>query len=299
MQYDEPVPILKWAGGKSQLIEDIIHVIPSEFGKTIDKYVEPFVGGGAMLFYTLSHYNVKEVLISDVNSELINMYNAIKENAESVIEILKRYEDTYLPLPDYERREFYYEKRNDFNRLMGTANSANSVLRAALFIFLNRTCFNGIYRVNRKGQFNVPMGAYKKPTICNAANIMAVSNALQKVNICCCSYEKTEDFIDEKTFLYLDPPYRPLKGQDNFKSYTEEDFNDERQKELAEYVRRICEKGAHFVLSNSDPKNVDPEDNFFDDLYRGYTLKRITAKRIINRKSSSRGPIREILVTNC
>ena len=299
MQYDEPVPILKWAGGKSQLIEDIINVIPKEFGKNINKYVEPFVGGGAMLFYILSHYNVKEVHISDVNSELINMYSAIKENAESVIEILKRYEDTYLPLPDYERREFYYEKRKDFNLLMETANSANSVLRAALFIFLNRTCFNGIYRVNRKGQFNVPMGVYKKPTICNATNIMAVSNVLQKVNICCCSYEKTEIFVDEKTFLYLDPPYRPLKGQDNFKSYTEEDFNDERQKELAEYVRRISEKGAHFVLSNSDPKNVDPEDNFFDDLYRGYTLKRIMAKRIINRKSSSRGPVMEILVTNC
>lgn len=299
MQYDEPVPILKWAGGKSQLIDDIIHIIPKEFGKTINKYVEPFVGGGAMLFYILSHYDVNEVHISDVNSELINMYSAIKENAESVIHILKRYEDTYLPLPDYERREYYYEKRDDFNLLMETANSDNSILRAALFIFLNRTCFNGIYRVNRKGLFNVPMGVYKKPTICNAANIMLVSNALQKVDICCCSYEKTEPFVDENTFLYLDPPYRPLKGQDNFKSYTEEDFNDEQQKALAEYIRRITEKGAHFVLSNSDPKNVDPDDDFFDDLYQEYTLKRITAKRVINRKSSSRGPVREILVTNC
>ena len=298
MLYSEPLPILKWAGGKSQLIEKIIQEIPSEFGRTIDKYVEPFVGGGAVLFYVLSHFKVKEVHISDINSELINMYIAIRENTADVIEILKSYEDTYLPLPDFERREFYYEKRDEFNSLIVDTDESNSVRRAALFIFLNRTCFNGIYRVNRKGFFNVPMGVYKKPTICNSSNIWAVANSLQNVDIRCCSYEMTEEFIDDRTFLYLDPPYRPLKGKGNFNSYTEEEFNDDNQKELADYIRRVSEKGAHFVLSNSDPKNVDSEDEFFDDLYKGYTLKRIEAKRIINRKSADRGPIREILVSN-
>lgn len=298
MEYNDPVPILKWAGGKGQLIEEIIREIPKKFDKVIDKYVEPFVGGGAILFYILSHYKVDEVYMSDVNSELINMYIAIRDNSEGVIKILKRYEETYLPLPDYERREFYYEKRDEFNQLMVEANDANSVLRASLFIFLNRTCFNGIYRVNKKGLFNVPMGVYKNPTICNVSNICAVSNALQNVNIQCCSYEQTEHLIDEKTFLYLDPPYRPLKGQGNFKSYTQGDFDDENQKDLAAYVKKADSKGAHFVLSNSDPKNVDPEDDFFDSLYGEYTLRRIDAKRMINSNSSSRGAIKEILVSN-
>lgn len=299
MQSDELSPILKWAGGKAQLIDDITQVIPKEFGRSINKYVEPFVGGGALLFHVLSHYSVKEVHISDFNSELVNMYIAIKEDAESVIHVLKQYEDKYLPLDNSGRKKYYYDNRKKFNQLMGDNNGNNPILRAALFIFLNRTCFNGIYRVNRSGNFNVPMGMYRNPTICNSRNIKLVSDVLQRVDICCCSYEDTEKFIDENTLLYLDPPYRPLKGQDNFKSYTESDFNDEEQIKLAEYIKRVSGKGAHFILSNSDPKNVDPDDNFFDDLYKEYTIKRILAKRLINRNSSSRGAIGEILVTNC
>lgn len=291
-------PILKWAGGKNQLIEYISQVLPQEFGTTITKYAEPFVGGGAILFYILQNYDLDEIYISDINAELINMYIRIQDNVDEVISLLRRYEETYLPLPDYERRTFYYEKRDEFNELMLNANEINAVMRASLFIFLNRTCFNGIYRVNKKGQYNVPMGVNKNPTICNVSNLKAVSKALNKVNIVCGSYLDSEDFIDQSTLVYFDPPYRPLKGMDNFTSYTEDDFDDDAQKELAEYVRHISSKGAHFILSNSDPKSSDPEDDFFDELYSEYNIQRISAKRIINRNVDSRGSITEILVSN-
>ena len=298
MVIHQPKPILKWAGGKTQLIKDIYSFFPSSFGGKINKYAEPFVGGGALLFDVLSKYELSEVYISDINGELINMYIMVRDHANEVIELLQQYSDTYLPLMDYERREYYYQKRDEFNQLIENKKSTSGIESAALFIFLNRTCFNGLYRANKKGLFNVPMGVYKNPTICNPDNLREVSSVLQDVEIVCGDYQQSSSFIDANTLVYLDPPYRPLKDRESFISYTEKDFDDDSQKELALFVNNISEKGALFIMSNSDPKNVDPDDNFFEDLYSQYDIQRIYAKRIINSKGASRGPVAELLIRN-
>ena len=172
------------------------------------------------------------------------------------------------------------------------------VFTAALFIFLNKTCFNGLYRVNKKGLYNVPAGKYKNPRICDADNLNAVAKALQPVDIICGDYKESLDFIDKNTFVYFDPPYRPLTNTANFTSYTENEFDDAAQKELAEYVQIISQKGASIVLSNSDPKNSNPNDNFFDKLYSNQFIRRISANRMINSNSSGRGKISELLISN-
>lgn len=291
-------PIVKWAGGKGQLISEISSIYPEGFGTTITKYAEPFVGGGAILFNILSEYNLDEVYISDVNAELINMYAQIKSNAYELINFLSDFQNNFLQLTKEKRKEYYYERRNDYNQLIQTGQSKNTVLSAALFIFLNRTCFNGLYRANKKGFFNVPCGDYANPTICNESNILAVSKALQNVTIKCADYSESADFIDSNTLVYLDPPYRPLKGRGSFISYTEKDFDDGRQKELAGFIKSISSKGAFVILSNSDPKCVDSEDEFFEKLYADYDIQRVSAKRLINSTPANRGYITELLIKN-
>ena len=165
-------------------------------------------------------------------------------------------------------------------------------------IFLNKTCFNGLFRVNRKGLFNVPMGAYKNPMICDEENLRAASDKLKNVTVVCGDYKKSADFIDEHTFAYFDPPYRPLSETSNFTSYTEELFCDEKQIELAHFVDSMCLKGAHVVVSNSDPKNANADDNFFDEIYSKHHISRVMASRMINSKSSGRGEISELLISN-
>ena len=165
-------------------------------------------------------------------------------------------------------------------------------------IFLNRTCFNGLFRVNRKGEFNVPMGNYKNPVICDTKNLTAVSEKLKNVEIVCGDYRDSENFIDENTFVYFDPPYRPLTKTASFTAYTEGLFNDDNQKELAAYVAKINNKGAKVVVSNSDPKNTDSDDNFFDNIYRERNIKRVSAKRMINCQGQSRGEVKELLISN-
>ena len=174
----------------------------------------------------------------------------------------------------------------------------NSTLRAALFIYLNKTCFNGLYRVNRHGAFNVPMGSYKNPNICNIDNLLLVSNKLQSVNILNGDYKDTENMIDEHTFVYFDPPYRPLSKTSEFTSYNETEFNDDNQRELAKYIKALAEKGAKVIASNSDPKNTNPDDDFFDELYKPLEIHRISAKRSINSKKDGRGKISELLITS-
>ena len=169
---------------------------------------------------------------------------------------------------------------------------------AALMIFLNKTCFNGLYRVNGKGEFNVPMGAYKNPLICNEENLMAVSQKLQNVKIVCGDYKESASFIDDETFVYFDPPYRPLNKTSNFTSYTEQLFDDNKQLELAKFVQELDNKGALIVISNSDPKNTDESDNFFDDAYSKQNIHRVSATRMINRNSDARGKINELLISN-
>ncbi|HHX09107.1 MAG TPA: Dam family site-specific DNA-(adenine-N6)-methyltransferase, partial [Chloroflexi bacterium] len=194
------------------------------------------------------------------------------------------------------RKEYYYLKRSLYNQ-----NKAQNILNvdmAALFIFLNRTCFNGLYRVNSKGQFNVPIGAYKNPSICSVENLRRASLGLQNVQIVCADYLLSDEFVDKHTFVYFDPPYRPLNLSSSFTSYTKNDFTDSDQTELAAYIKKLANRGAFILASNSDPKNSDPEDNFFDHLYSGLTIKRVPASRNINSNANSRGEISELLISN-
>lgn len=290
-------PFLKWAGGKSQLLPEIEKYYPFE-NPSITKYAEPFVGGGAVLFDILSKYDLEEVYISDVNAELINTYRIIQTQVDPLIQRLNALQDIYLPISKDERRIFYSEQRNRFNELKSQSNQADSLEKAALMIFLNRTCFNGLYRVNKKGQFNVPIGDYKNPLICDEDNLRAVSNALRKVQIVCADYHASESFIDNHTFAYFDPPYRPLTATASFTSYTENEFGDQAQIELAEFVTKMRHKGALTLSSNSDPQNANIEDRFFDELYSLYIIKRVEASRMINSKRDARGKIRELLISS-
>ena len=290
-------PFLKWAGGKGQLLKEIEGYYPFE-KENIAKYAEPFVGGGAVLFDILSKYDLDEVYISDINLELINTYRVVRDNVDSLIKLLYTMQNDFIPLDTNTRKFYYIKKRERFNYLKVNENKSNNIEKASLMIFLNKTCFNGLFRVNKKGLFNVPMGSYKNPLICDEINLRAVSEKLQKVTIVCGDYRKATDFIDEKTFVYFDPPYRPITDTANFTAYTENLFNDDDQKKLAEFVNKMHKKHAKIVISNSDPKNSNTNDNFFEDLYSDYKIKRVDATRMINCNSKARGKIKELIISN-
>ena len=291
-------PFLKWAGGKGQLIKEIERYYPFAGDNQITKYAEPFVGGGAVLFDVLSKYNLKEIYISDINAELINTYCVIRDNVDDLIDLLLDLQNEFIPLDTENRKAYYIKKRERFNYLKINGDKNSVVEKAGLMIFLNRTCFNGLFRVNKKGLFNVPIGAYKNPTVCDENNLRAVSEKLHKVEIVCGDYRESVSFIDENTFVYFDPPYRPLTETASFTAYTENLFNDKAQIELAEFVNKINQKGARIVVSNSDPKNANPKDDFFDELYSEYNIKRVNANRMINSNSEGRGKIKELLISN-
>lgn len=291
-------PFIKWAGGKGQLLTEIRKRYPIGLETNIKKYCEPFVGGGAVLFDILSNYSIEEVLINDINSELINTYRQIIENLKYLVNDLKKIEESYILLESEERKLYYYKKRERFNYLKLNGNEKTNIEKAVLFIFLNKTCFNGLFRVNKKGNFNVPMGSYKKPLICDEENLIKISKLLKNVKIKNGSYEECISFIDEKTFVYIDPPYRPLTATANFTSYTENNFNDEEQIKLKKFIDSITTKRGKVLLSNSDPKNENNDDNFFDDLYNKYIIERVYAKRFINSKAENRGEITELLISN-
>ena len=290
-------PFIKWVGGKGQLLSEINKLYPVELGKNINKYAEIFVGGGAVLFDILSKYKLDEVYISDKNLELINTYKSIRDDVGILIKLLKEMEEQYTSLNNENRKLYYYEKRREYNNLKINIEE-NNIEKAVLFIFLNKTCFNGLYRVNKKGEFNVPIGTYKKPKICDEENLKNVSMALKKVKIVYADYRESEEFIDNKTFVHIDPPYRPLNITSSFTSYTENDFSDEEQIELAEYIDILNKKGAKIVISNSDPKNNNIDDNFFDELYKNYNINRVKATRMLNSNASLRGVINELLITS-
>jgi DNA adenine methylase len=289
-------PFLKWAGGKSQILDNIRSKYPVGLGTTINKYAEPFVGGGAVLFDILGRYDMKEVYISDINRELINTYISIRDCIGELINSLKDLEQQYIVADDDVRKEIYYAARDRFNFLKSMG--IESVELSTLFIFLNRTCFNGLYRVNSHGAFNVPQGSYKNPNICDERNLLAVSEKLQSVTIICADYKQSKKFIDKKTFAYFDPPYRPLTITANFNSYAENGFGDKEQTELARFIDELSKKGAFVVASNSDPKNINTDDDFFDTLYNKHTISRIDANRMINSSASGRGKISELLITS-
>lgn len=289
-------PFVKWVGGKSQLVEQIEKMLPTDGEKFLTKYAEPMVGGGALFFSILSKYDFEELYISDINAELINAYQAVKNDVDSLIAKLNEMQMLFLPMDENGRKYFYYTVRERFNSTVLTEEIATE--KAAQFIFLNKTCFNGLYRVNRKGQFNVPMGAYKNPTICDDENLRNIHDALQNVTIVCGDYSLSKSFIDKDTFVYLDPPYRPISETSGFTAYNSDVFDDDEQIRLAKFIDEINPSGAKIVLSNSDPKNVNEEDNFFDELYKNYKINRVEASRAINSKGDKRGKINELLICN-
>jgi DNA adenine methylase len=291
-------PFVKWAGGKGSLISQLKNFYPFELeNETINKYVEPFIGGGAVLINILQKYDVKEVYAFDINMDLINCYNVIKNNVDELITKLDKMEKDFIALEQDDRQQYFYDIRNEYNSYRIKENE-QSVKRASEFIFLNRTCFNGLYRVNKSGDFNVPCGKYKNPTICDSDNLRNLSYLIRNVVFQYGDYTKSEQYVDNNTFVYFDPPYRPLSVSSGFTSYTKEDFNDDNQKELAIYYRKLNEKNAKLMLSNSNPKNTNKEDTFFEKIYKGFNINEVSAKRMINANAKGRGAISELLITN-
>ena len=290
-------PFVKWAGGKNSLIPQITKYYPFELKNGfIERYIEPFVGGGAVLIDILQKYEIKEAYAFDINIDLINCYNVIKNNVEELINELDKKEKNFIALNDEERQNYFYDIRAEYNSYK--LNDKLDVKRASEFIFLNRTCFNGLYRVNKDGKFNVPCGKYKNPTICDSNNLRNLSELIKNVIFEYGDYRKSEKYVNNNTFVYFDPPYRPLSVTSGFTSYTKEDFNDDNQKELAQYYNKLSLKNAKLMLSNSNPKNVNENDNFFEDIYKGFYINEVSAKRMINSNAKGRGEISELLITN-
>jgi DNA adenine methylase len=290
-------PFLKWAGGKRQLINDIEWFLPKEI-RNVDTYIEPFIGGGALLFHLLENYNFKNIHISDVNPELILCYEQLKISADKVIKELEIIINGYEKSNDKE--SFFYEIRSTWNSNLNLRDldSLDRFKRVAQVIFLNKTCFNGLFRLNSKGEFNVPYGRYKNPSFPTRETLLEVQKALEKVTIHNDSYEECVNWISGKTFVYFDPPYRPISKTSSFVSYSKGDFDDRNQKELAEFITKLDKLKVKFLLSNSDPKNGNLNDEFFDDLYHRFSIERISANRAINSDPNKRGKISELLIRN-
>lgn len=289
-------PFIKWVGGKSQLIEQLEALLPADFDKKEDvTYIEPFVGGGAMLFYMLrTHENIRHAVINDINPDLTACYNTVRDRPDELIRSLASLQEDYHSVENEEAKKAYYLRMRDrFN-----AKPANPIENTTLFIFLNRTCFNGLYRVNKAGKFNVPCGRYERPLICDADTILTDSRLLQRVTILTGDFEQTFGYISGNTFFYLDPPYRPLSDTSSFNDYAKEAFNDEAQIRLKHFCDRLRHADIPFMLSNSDCLGANGTDRFFDDLYEDYDISRVWASRSINANGAKRGKLTEILVRN-
>jgi DNA adenine methylase len=296
-------PFLKWAGGKTQLLNEFSKRLPGELKKgKITKYVEPFIGGGAFFFYLNQRFSFEQCYICDVNEELILSYRVIKRSVKKLISELETLESEYLSKSDKKRELFFYEVRGAFNQKLPEINfnnySSEWVERTAQIIFLNRTCYNGLFRVNRKGEFNVPFGRYKNPDILNEDNLKDVATLLKTTKILLGDFTQCRKYVDDHTFVYFDPPYRPLNQTSSFTSYSKNGFYDKDQVRLVEFFKELDEKGAKIMLSNSDPKNENPDDSFFDDLFSDYYIERVPAKRMINCNGARRGDINELIITN-
>ena len=291
-------PFVKWAGGKGSLIPQLKNFYPFELeNNKIERYIEPFVGGGAVLINILQNYEIKEAYAFDINKDLINCYNVIKNDVESLIQNLSIKEKKFKSKEADEKQIYFYDIRKEYNSYKIEKDEVN-VKRASEFIFLNRTCFNGLYRVNKDGKFNVPCGKYKNPTICDVDNLRKLSALIKNVEFKYGDYKESEKYVNEKTFVYFDPPYRPLNVTSGFTSYTKEDFDDNDQIELAKYYKTLDNKNVKLMLSNSNPKNTNKEDDFFDKIYMGFNINEVMANRMINSDAKGRGKISELLITN-
>lgn len=297
-------PFIKWVGGKNQLLEQFENYYPKELRKGVIKnYVEPFLGGGALFFFLSQRYKIEKAYLSDLNKDLILTYQVIQQCPNELLDFLEQYQKDYDQTEQEKRNNLFLAVRRHFNSQRFEINykrlSDNWIPRAAQFIFLNKTCYNGLFRLNAKGEFNVPFGKYKTVMIFDEPNILAVSRALQNAEIQCANYSDCFDKVTENTFVYLDPPYRPISPTASFTTYTGIEFNDEKQLQLAQFFRRLDqEKAAKLMLSNSDPKNENPEDDFFEKAFSGYNIFRVSANRAVNCNGDKRGKISELLITN-
>lgn len=274
-----PKPFLKWVGGKGQLLNQLLPLFPQGHEGA---YFEPFFGGGAA-FFALSPVVGQ---INDVNKALMSAYANVRGNVDKVIEMLRELENDYLLLGAEARQAFYYDRRTEYNQ-----EPYDTIRKTALLIFLNKTCFNGLYRENRKGEFNVPHGRYSNPTICDEDTLRATSGALRYVKISSSSFE--EAVVDAKAgdFVYFDPPYHPLNPTSSFTSYSIDDFSEDDQRHLKGVVDSLTKRGVKVALSNSDSQ-------YINELYKDYRIEKVLASRSINSIASKRGKITEVLVLN-
>jgi len=276
-------PFLKWAGGKTQLLPKISRVLPQFYAR----YFEPFLGGGAVFFYMISNKSMRsEAHLIDINKELINTYHVIKSNVEELIVILSKYQEVYNNSPV----KSYYDLRDKFDP------SATNIEKAARTIALNKTCYNGLYRVNRNGEFNVPIGRYKKPAICDSENLRNISNALlnSRTHLYLSDYSAVlVDKTKKDDFIYLDPPYDPMSTTPKFTGYTECGFKDKDQRDLALIFIKLTDRGCKVLLSNSDTL-------YIRELYKDFSrhTHQIKALRSINSSSSKRTGHNELLISN-
>jgi|ERR1035437_6883081 DNA adenine methylase len=271
-------PFLKWAGGKGQLLSQLEAFLPD----TYNKYYEPFLGGGALFFYL----NPKKASVNDINPNLIETYRAVKAQPEELIKILKRLEQKYHRGNEDEQKLFYYKTRTRYNEAR-----LDSLTKSAYLIFLNKTGFNGMYRENAKGKFNIPFGQHKKPTICNVDGIREASKLLQHTTITCGPFEKAVQKAGKGDFVYLDPPYYPLSTTSSFTSYTGQAFLEEEQLQLFELYRSLDSRGCHVMQSNSKAP-------FISELYKKFRLETVMAGRSINSQGTGRGKIEELVILN-
>ncbi len=295
----EAKPFLKWAGGKGQLLSQLEYHLPDDLKKQDFTYIEPFVGGGAMLFHMLQRFpNIKRAIINDINSYLITAYRVIKESSNELIERLAELEKQYNALDgDEAKKSFFLSARTIFNE-----NELDDIDRTKYLIFLNRTCFNGLYRVNAKGKFNVPFGRYLHPTICNTELLKADSRLLNQVEVVILNgdYNQTLNHIgDGLNFFYFDPPYRPLNATSSFNSYAKENFDDNEQIRLRNFCAMLSRRpNVKWMQSNSDCTAKNPEDTFFEEIYCDFNISRVRASRAINANPSKRGKLTELLIKN-
>ncbi|AWY21292.1 DNA adenine methylase [Moraxella bovis] len=290
-------PFIKWAGGKNSLLDEIQKRLPDFVHSQDFCLVEPFVGGGAVSLWALSDLpHLKQLVINDCNADLINVYQVIKNNPDDLIGYIENLQSHYDKLTDLEsKKPYFYHKRDVFNQ-----RTSNDIEQAGLFIFLNKSAFNGLYRVNKNNQFNVPIGSYKKPTFVDKENILNISKKLQNTKILSGDFELVLAHLPNNfpCLFYLDPPYRPISDTASFTSYSDNGFDDNEQKRLANFCKKIDKLGHYFLLSNSDPKNTNSSDEFFDELYQDFKIERIQANRTISANSNGRKKVNEIIVSN-
>lgn len=275
-------PFIKWVGGKGKLISELEKYFPKEF----NRYYEPFVGGGALFFYLKQTKNISFSSINDINSKLITAFIQIQQNPEKLITLLKNIETEYKKLSLEDQEKFFYQKRELYNK-----ENNDELTTAAYLIFLNKTCFNGMYRENSKGEYNIPFGDQKNATVCDEKNILAVSECLKNTDITNQSFEESINNCQKGDFIYFDPPYYPINTTSNFTSYSRSTFGSREQEKLKSVFTDLAQKGCFVMLSNSNTP-------YIIDLYKDFNINYLYAARSINSKGDKRGKIKEVVVTN-